>query len=157
MKTVAYIQNPNKTFDRAYQCLAVVTALCFCFAFILLHTVRDDLSLWHTNLSIYAIGPAGWVLTLGFYAIATSQCLIAYRYYQVRRSTGGLITAGLLLLAAVGAVLVALFPYTMRLPHTIGAVMQLGLFPLSVLLRVILHRDGVLWFFSTVIALLCNL
>ncbi|NQV70414.1 MAG: DUF998 domain-containing protein [Pseudohongiella sp.] len=143
--------------DRVCQCLAVIAALWFCFSIILLHYVRDDLSLWHTTLSIYAVGPAGWVLTLGFYSAGISQALIAYRYYQLRSSTGDLLTIGVLVLAAVGAILVALFPYPIKLPHNTGAVMQLGLFPLSLLLRVVLRRDDSLWTFSATIALLCSL
>ena len=143
--------------DRLCRILAVDAVLWFFFSFFVLHYVRDDLLLWHTNLSLYAVGPSGWVLTVGFYAIAVTQFLIAYRYYQLRRSAGDLVTVGLLVLAAAGAVLVALFPYTIKLPHNSGAVLQLGLFPLALLSRVLLHRDDVLWRFSASMALLCNL
>src|SRR5690606_15265350 len=50
------------TSDTFYRTLTVTSALVFCFAFVLVHIVRDDLSLWHRTLSIYAVGPAGWVL-----------------------------------------------------------------------------------------------
>lgn len=143
--------------ETLHQSLAIATALWFCIAFILVHFVRDDLSVWHTTLSIYAVGPAGWVLTLGFYAIATTQLLIAHRFYQLRQSTADLLVMALLVLAALGAVLVATFPYTIKLPHNTGAVLQLGLFPLVLVLRVLLHRDDVLWTFSTVMAALCTL
>ena len=154
---MTYRENSRKIVDRVHQYLALLAAVWFCFSIILLHYIRDDLSLWHTTLSIYAVGPAGWVLILGFYAVAISQGLIAYRYYQLRSSRGDLLTIAVLLLAAVGAALVALFPYTIKLPHNSGAVMQLGLFPLFLSLRVVLHRDDVLWAFSTTIALLCTL
>ncbi len=155
--TMTTMIDSNPVAECIYRYLAVVTALGFCFSFVLLHFVRDDLSLWHTTLSIYAVGPAGWVLNLGFYSIATTQFLIAYRFFHLRRSTGDLVTIGLLVLAAIGAVLVAWFPYTVKLPHNTGAVMQLGLFPLFLSLRVVLHRDDVLWTFSAVMALLCSL
>lgn len=138
--------------EALYRSLAIATALCFCFAFVLVHVVRDDLSLWHTTLSIYAVGPAGWVLTLGFYAIAITQLLIAWRFYQLRQSTADLLIVNLLALAAIGAVLVATFPYTVKLPHNTGAVLQLGLFPVFLLLRVWFHRQDVLWTFSAVMA-----
>lgn len=157
MDSVTSRESNKQLVDRIYRLVAVFAAAYFCFSFLLLHIVRDDLSLWHTTLSIYAVGPAGWVLTLGFYAIALTQCLIAYRYYQFRRSRGDLVTAGTLALAAFGIMLVALFPYTIKQPHNIGAVLQLGLFPVSLSLRVILRRDDVLRIFSLIVALLCNL
>ena len=49
--------------------LALGGVLFFCFAAILVHIVRDDLSIWSRTLSIYAVGPAGWVLTLGFFSL----------------------------------------------------------------------------------------
>lgn len=139
-----------------YRGLAVATALWFCVAFILVHVVRDDLSLWHTTLSIYAVGPAGWVLTIGFYAIAITQLLIAWRFFQLRQSTTDLLIVALLVVAATGAVLVATFPYTIKPPHNTGAILQLGLFPVFLVLRVWLHRDDVLWTFSAVMALFCT-
>ena len=143
--------------EALYRSLAIATALCFCFAFVLVHVVRDDLSLWHTTLSIYAVGPAGWVLTLGFYAIAITQLLIAWRFFQLRQSAADLVIVTLLALAAIGAVLVATIPYTIKLPHNTGAVLQLGLFPVFLLLRVWLHRADVLWTFSAVMAALSTI
>lgn len=137
-----------------YRNLALTGALWFCFAFVVVHIVRDDLSLWRRNLSIYAVGPAGWVLTLGLFSIAITQFLIAFRLYQLRRSAGDVIAVVLLVLAAMGILLVAIFPYTIRLPHNTGAAMQLGLFPLFLLLRAALHRDDSLWKFTLACAVL---
>lgn len=139
-----------------YRTMALAGVIWFCFAFILLHIVRDDLSLWHRTLSIYAVGPAGWVLTLGFYSIAVTQFLIAFRLWQLRRSAGDSITVTVLVLAAIGILLVATFPYPIKLPHNTGAALQLGLFPLFLLLRVILHRDDPLWRFTLVCTLLSS-
>lgn len=150
---------PNQNFfpESIYRSLATGAALFFCFAFVLVHIIRSDLSLLHTTLSIYAVGPAGWLMTLGFYAIALTEFLIAYRFFQLRQSSSDLVVITLLTLAAIGAVLVATFPYTVKPPHNTGAVLQLGLFPIFLLLRVWLHREDVLWKFSAVMALLCNL
>ncbi|MDO9520307.1 MAG: DUF998 domain-containing protein [Pseudohongiella sp.] len=144
----------NPSSSPLYRNLAVAGALFFCFAFVLVHIVRDDLSLLHRTLSIYAVGPAGWVLTLGFFSIAGTQMLVAFRLYQRRRSVGDVLTVAVLMVAAIGIVLVAIFPYQIRLPHNAGAALQLGLFPIFLLLRVVLHRDEPLWTFSLVCALL---
>jgi hypothetical protein len=146
----------NLTSIPLYRTMAVAGVLWFCFAFILLHIVRDDLPLWHRTLSIYAVGPAGWVLTLGFYSIAGTQMLIAFRLYQMRQSAGDLLAVALLTLAAIGILLVATFPYSIKLPHNTGAALQLGLFPLFLLMRVILHRDDTLWTFTLVCAMLSS-
>ncbi|MDP1930049.1 MAG: DUF998 domain-containing protein [Gammaproteobacteria bacterium] len=142
-------------FDRIYRLLAVAAVGWFFFAFILLHIVRDDLSLWHTTLSIYAVGPAGWVLNLGFYAIALAQAMIACRGFERRRSMRDCAVAGLLLVAAGGAILVGLFPHDMKLPHNTGAVLQLGLFPISLLLRAFWLKEQRLQTFNAVLAVLC--
>jgi hypothetical membrane protein len=144
----------NLTPSSLYRNLAVTGALLFCFAFVLVHIIRDDLSLLHRTLSIYAVGPAGWVLTLGFFSIAGTQILVAFRLYQLRRSAVELLAVALLVVAAIGIVLVAIFPYTVKLPHNTGAALQLGLFPLFLLLQVALHRDKPLWKFTLVCAVL---
>jgi hypothetical membrane protein len=118
------------------------------------HIVRDDLSLWQRTLSIYAVGPAGWVLPLGFYSIALTQFLIAFRLYQLRRSKGDLLTVAVLLLAAIGILLVAIYPYPIRLPHNSGAALQLGLFPAFLLLHWVWRRDDPLRRFTLVCGLL---
>lgn len=134
--------------------LALAGVLWFCFAFVLIHIVRDDLSLWRRTLSLYAVGSGGWMITLGFFSIAITQFLIAFRLYQIKRSAGDVIASVMLLLAAMGIVLVALFPYTIRLPHNTGAALQLGLFPLFLLLRATLHRGEPLWRFTVMCAVL---
>lgn len=143
-------------FDNFYRLLALAAVGWFMFAFVLLHIVRDDLSLWHTTLSIYAVGPADWVLVVGFYAIALAQVLIAYRGLERHRSMQDCVVAGLLLLAASGAILVALFPHDMKLPHNTGAVLQLGLFPISLLLRAFWLGERRLQTFNAVLAVLCG-
>lgn len=142
------------TSDRLYRNLAFACAAWFCVAVIVVHIVRDDLLLWHRTLSIYAVGPAGWVLTLGFYAIAITQFMIAFRLYQLRQSAGNLLTVAVLVVAATGILLVATFPYPVRLPHNSGAALQLGLFPVFLLLHAILRRDDPLRSFTFVCALL---
>jgi len=134
--------------------LALTGALWFCLAFVLVHIVRDDLSLWRQTLSIYAVGPAGWVITLGFFSIAGTQMLIAFRLYQLRQSAADVLAVGLLAVAALGIVLVAIFPYHIKLPHNTGAALQLGLFPLFLLLRAAWHKDEPLWRFTLICALL---
>jgi len=143
-----------KVYDSVYRTLTFTLVLGFCLAAVLVHVVRDDLSLWHRNLSLYAMGPAGWVMTTGFYAIAAAQLLIALRLFQWRRSTADLLMIALLVLAASGVVLVAYFPYTIKTPHNLGAAMQLILFPLFLWLHVSLHRDHLLWRFSVLMAVL---
>lgn len=145
------MSNHKPNSDTLYRTLAFTLALCFCFAFILVHIVRDDLSLWHRTLSIYAVGPAGWVLTLGFFSIAGTQMLIAFRLYQLRQSAGDVLAIAVLVVAALGILLVAIFPYSIKLPHNTGAALQLGLFPLFLLLAA-LRRDDPLWTFTLVCA-----
>lgn len=144
----------NAISDRHYRNLAFACALWFCVSVIVVHIVRDDLSLWQRTLSIYAVGPAGWVLTLGFYSIALTQFLIAFRLYQLRRSKGDLLTVAVLLLAAIGILLVAIYPYPIRLPHNSGAALQLGLFPAFLLLHWVWRRDDPLRRFTLVCGLL---
>lgn len=146
--------NINPSSDTVYRSLTITSVLVFCFAFVLVHIVRDDLSLWHRTLSIYAVGPAGWVLTLGFFSIAGTQLLIAFRLHQWRQSTGDLLTVAVLVLAAIGILLVAIFPYPIKLPHNTGAALQLGLFPVFLLLRATLRRDDPLGTFTLICATL---
>lgn len=142
------------TSGNLYRNITFASVLWFCFTFIVVHIVRDDLSLWRQTLSIYAVGPAGWLLTTGFYSVALTQLLIAYRLFQLRQSAGDLLAVTLLVLTAVGVVLVAMFPYTIKTPHNIGAAMHLIFFPLFLWLRVWLHRNDALWTFSVVVAVL---
>lgn len=143
-------QNPNSL----HRHIALTGVLWFCFAVILVHLIRDDLSIWRRTLSMYAVGPAGWVLTLGFLSIAMTQFLIAFRLYQFKRCASDTVSSLLLATAALGIVLVALFPYTIRLPHNAGAALQLGLFPLFLLLRATLHRNQPLRRFTALCAAL---
>ncbi|MEC8860287.1 MAG: DUF998 domain-containing protein [Pseudomonadota bacterium] len=140
--------------DILYSRLSFALVLWFGITAVIVHIVRDDLVLWERNLSIYAVGPAGWLLVTGFYAIGLAQLLIAFRLYQLRRSAGDLIIVFLLTQAALGVLLVAYFPYKIRFPHNLGAAMQLGLFPLFLWLRVFLHRDDPLFKFTAIIATL---
>ena len=143
--------------EHSYKYFAVATALWFCIAFVLLHIVRNDLSWLNTTLSIYAVGPAGWLLTLGFYSLATNQLLISFRLIRLGNSMGDRMAVAVLALAATGALLVAWFPYTVKIPHNTGAAMQLLLFPLFLWFRILLHRDDVLRGFSIGIAILCSI
>lgn len=142
------------TSDTSYRYLAFGAALWFCVSVIVVHIVRYDLSLWHRTLSIYAVGPAGWVLTLGFYTIALTQFLIAFRLYQLQRAAGDLLTVAVLVLASIGILLVAIYPYPIRLPHNSGAALQLGLFPAFLLLHWVWRRDDPLRRFTLVCGLL---
>lgn len=144
--------NPGAT--PVYRTIALAGALWFCFAFVLVHFVRDDLSLWNRTLSMYAVGPAGWVLTLGFYSIMITQLMIAYHLFRSGRSTADFIATVLLVLAAAGILLVAIFPYPVKLPHNTGAALQLGLFPLFLLMHAVLYRDDLLRRFTLACALL---
>ncbi|HBX37521.1 MAG TPA: hypothetical protein DEG76_09630, partial [Pseudohongiella sp.] len=142
--------------DTFYRATTFVLVLWFCITAIFIHTVRPDLVLWERNLSIYAVGPTGWLLVSGFYAIGLAQLLIAFRLYQARQSAADLLAVILLTMAAFGVVLVAFYPYTVRFPHNLGAAMQLGLFPLFLWLRVFLKRGQPLWQFTVVMALLSS-
>lgn len=132
----------NNRHHEVYQYLAFALALCFAISAVLVHVIRDDLSIWHRTLSIYAVGPAGWALTLGFFSIAGTQFLIACRLYALRQSTGDRVAAAVLATAALGILLVAIFPYPIRLPHNSGAALQLGLFPVFLWLRGLLTRSA---------------
>jgi hypothetical membrane protein len=134
--------------------LALTGVLWFCIAFVVVHIIREDLEPWRRNLSLYAVGPAGWVLTLGFFSIALTQFLIALRLYRFKRSASDILSCLLLATAALGIVLVAVFPYTIKLPHNTGAALQLGLFPLFLLMRAFMHRDEPLWRFTAICAAL---
>jgi hypothetical membrane protein len=150
--------NHNPITDTQYRGIAFGLALAFCFAVVLVHIVRDDLSIWHRTLSIYAVGPAGWVLTLGFICIAGTQLLIARRLYQLQESAADRLAVTLLVIAAIGIVLVAIFPYPVKLPHNTGAALQLGLFPVFLLLRAARRpRDEALSTFTRVCAALSTI
>ncbi len=142
--------------DILYRRLSFALVLWFGITAVVVHIVRDDLVLWERNLSIYAVGPAGWLLVSGFYAIALAQLLIALRLYELRQSAGDLLSVFLLVMAAFGVTLVAFYPYTIRFPHNLGAAMQLGLFPIFLWLRVFLHRGDALWRFTLLMALLSS-
>lgn len=142
--------------DILYRRLTFALVLWFGITAVFIHTVRPDLVLWERNLSIYAVGPAGWLLVSGFYAIALAQLLIALRLYELRQSAGDLLIVFLLTMAAFGVTLVAFYPYAIRTPHNLGAAMQLGLFPIFLWLWVFLHRGDALWRFTLLMALLSS-
>lgn len=142
--------------DILYSRLTFALVMWFGITAVVVHIVRDDLVLWERNLSIYAVGPAGWLLVSGFYAIALAQILIALRLHQLRQSAGDLLIVFLLAMAAFGVTLVAYYPYTIRTPHNLGAAMQLGLFPIFLWLRVFLHRGDALWRFTLLMAVLSS-
>ena len=97
--------------DILYRRLTFALVLWFGITAVFIHTVRPDLVLWERNLSIYAVGPAGWLLVSGFYAIALAQLLIALRLYELRQSAGDLLIVFLLTMAAFGVTLVAFLLY----------------------------------------------
>lgn len=144
----------NLTAHSLHRNLALAGALFFCLAAIVVHLVRDDLSLWHRTLSMYAVGPAGWLLTLGFFAITGTQLLIAFRLFQQRQTGVELSAVILLSVAATGILLVAIFPYQIKLPHNTGAALQLGLFPVFLWLQSQAHRGETLWSFTRLCAAL---
>lgn len=74
-----------------------------------LHLVRTDLPPVSHRLSEYANGPYGWLMATTFAALSCALAALAWLWAESSKEKNGWILPGTALLAAVGAVLSALF------------------------------------------------
>lgn len=121
--------------------LSFVCAVFFTLTIMTAHVITDKLVFMSDTLSLYALEEYGFILELGFYAIGLTQLLLAFLLFshiKTKRLTPGPL---FLSLAGFGAIVVAVLPTLPvpasiidRLPHIIGAIMQLFFFPLAALI-----------------------
>lgn len=116
--------------------LAVVCSAWFILTAIVIHFLKLDLNIINHTLSQYALGQHGIILESGFYCIGIAQLLLGYYFYNLERPLK--LEGGLLSLAGVGVIIVAIFPtvadptnIVAKLPHIIGAIFQFLFFPIA--------------------------
>lgn len=120
--------------------LSFVCAIFFTLTFVIAHVVTDNLNPLAKTLSLYALEEHGFIIELGFYAIGLSQLLLAFLLFSHIKTKRLMSGSLFLLLAGLGAIIVATFPtlpapasIISRLPHIVGAMMQFFFFPLAAL------------------------
>jgi hypothetical protein len=123
------VKKTNLTFDRhgapimttsiavpaeARAPIAAPIALALVIGFVglvaVLHGVRADLVPHAHVLSEYALGPAGWLMTLAFFALAASFAALLVALWTSLRGWHGVLGRAALVIAAVGAAMGGLFP-----------------------------------------------
>ncbi|WP_295791724.1 DUF998 domain-containing protein [Mucilaginibacter sp.] len=88
--------------------------LFFLFIFTLMHFIRPDKSIAGSFVSEYAVGNYGWLMTLGFFCLATgSLCLLIGLLNSIKASKTAIVT---LCIWCTGAFLFSIF--TTDLPGT---------------------------------------
>lgn len=124
----------NKLAYSAFFC-----ALVFLITMVSIHFLKSELHWMSNTLSEYAIGDRGYIINIGFYCIATTQIAITALLVLDKHFSSNL-SPVFLMLAGVGALLVAIFPVqpptaslSDRLPHMAGAIIQFLFFPLALL------------------------
>jgi hypothetical protein len=96
--------------SRTLATVAVSGAIVFLVVLGLLHLLRTDLQpTWHV-ISEYANGPHGWLMALAFSALAVSCASTVLAMWPYVDGWGGRIGLGLVMLAAIGLSMAALFP-----------------------------------------------
>jgi len=106
--------------------MALLGLILFTLIAILVQTLRPDMDPLEATLSMYAVGPYGWLLTAGFVfmALAVVSLALGIRralYTGARTDTGIL----LLLLLALGVFVVAIFPTDLPgAPHTTAGILH---------------------------------
>ncbi|MFC4728263.1 DUF998 domain-containing protein [Coralloluteibacterium thermophilus] len=101
---------------RPFACLALLSLAAFLLAAVSVHALRPELDWVHSQMSVYLVGPWGWLLQSAYAALAAGMLALGvglYRGLPVEARS-----AAPLLLFALGApalVVTALAP--MRFPH----------------------------------------
>ena len=96
--------------SRTLAMVAVGGAIVFIALLALLHVLRSDLQpTWHV-ISEYANGPHGWLMTIAFAALAASCAATALGIWPLVEGWGPRIGLMLVVLAAIGLGMAALFP-----------------------------------------------
>jgi len=109
--TTQNLGNPPR-FTSAFFATVAIACFAYCvLALLLLHLLRPDISPATSEISDYAFGPYGWVMTTVF--IVWGIGLLALSLGLLRsgpRSVAAWIGSGLLSIAFVGGLIAAIFP-----------------------------------------------
>jgi MFS family permease len=90
--------------------LALALAIAFVGLVAVLHAVRADLVPRAHVLSEYALGPAGWLMALAFFALAASFAALLVALWTSLPGWRGVLGRAALVIAALGAAMGGLFP-----------------------------------------------
>jgi hypothetical protein len=136
--------------------LAIAAILSYQILLIVLIFLRPDLDpSWHT-ISEWAIGPYGWMMSVGFLISALSYAALFVMLKSQLQGVVGRIGLGILLICVIGAFGVGIFrtdPMPLRYPlsrigtlHVICGTSQLMLLPFAaVLINLSLARTSETW------------
>ncbi len=124
--------------------LAAVGGVLFVALFLALHLLKPDLDPSWRPISEYALGPFGWLMTVGFLVLAASCVLLFVAIASQVKTWPGRVGLAALLLAAIGFLVAGLFPTdpvtvapedmtVTGLIHSIGPVLADGI-PLAAIL-----------------------
>ena len=96
--------------ERGAATVSAAAAALFAMLLVGLHVVQPELDPTWRFVSEYALGPAGWMMTTAFIALAVSQITAVVALARHVRTWPGRIGLALLVLAAVGLLVAAAFP-----------------------------------------------
>jgi fucose permease len=96
--------------ERAAAAVSAVAAVAFAVLLVGLHIVQPELDLRWRFISEYVLGRAGWMMTTAFVALALSQLAAVAALARQVRTWPGRIGLALLVVAAIGLVMAAVFP-----------------------------------------------
>ena len=118
--------------------ISLTGGIIFAFTSIIIHPLRNDLSLRTHTISQYVIGKRGWIVTLGLYAMAVAEIALSIGIMYIKQTSTSTI---LLLFAGLGILIAAIFPVdsgdnktVAGKLHNFGAIIQFLLFPIAILL-----------------------
>ena len=96
--------------ERAAAAISAAAAITFAVLLGALHLIQPGLDPSWRFISEYALGRAGWLMNVAFVALATSLLGAAVALARPVRTWPGRVGLVLLLIAAAGMLLAALFP-----------------------------------------------
>jgi hypothetical protein len=110
-----FMTAPNSTTPRSMSTLLANTAIacfaCWALALLLVHALRPDRPLATTFISGYAVGPHGWVMTMGWLAASCGCLMLALGLARSGpQSAAARVGRLLLVILALGFLITAIFP-----------------------------------------------
>ncbi len=94
-------------FNKTIGLFSLYGHLLFAAAFLLLHVLRPDKNFMTSFTSEFAIGDAGWIMTLGFFGIATGALFLTVGLLQQLKATRTSLTS--LIIWGISMLLTGLF------------------------------------------------
>lgn len=150
------LANPSAAISPTAARLAIGAIVSYQILLVVLIFLRPDLDpAWHT-VSEWAIGPYGWIMSVGFLLSAVSYAALLVMLRAQLQGTTGRIGLGILLICVTGAAGVGIFttdPMPLHYPlsttgtlHVIFGTIQLMLLPFAALLiNLSLARQNQTW------------